>query len=76
MYGTSEPKTVKVDDVEEVSRGDERDNSSMQRRYLCFVQRIADECFNCLSHGVPPYPVYNLCLSGTPGRMIHKRIVA
>ncbi len=44
-----------IDDVEEVSCGDKRDNSSMQRRYFRIIQRVADECLNRLSHGVPPY---------------------
>ena len=44
----------KIDDVEEISRGDERDNSSMERRYFRLIQRAADKCLNCLSHGVLP----------------------
>ena len=44
--------------IEEVSCGDERDHAPMQRRYFRFVERIADVCFNCLSHGVlSPVPV-------------------
>jgi hypothetical protein len=34
----------------------------VERRYFRVVQRVTDESLNCLSHGVSPYPVYNLCL--------------
>ena len=49
----------KVDDVEEVSRGDQRDHFAMQRRYLRFVERVADICLYGLSHGVSlPIPFF------------------
>ena len=41
-----------VDDVEKVSGGDQADDLLMQWRYLCFVQRFANEGFDALSHGV------------------------
>src|SRR5207342_1672774 len=42
----------KIDDVEEVSRGDQRDHSAVERRYFCFVERVADVCLYGLSHGL------------------------
>ena len=44
-----------IDDVEEISGGDQRDDLDVQRRDFCIVERIADEAFNGLSHGVSPY---------------------
>src|SRR5262245_13751262 len=41
-----------VDDVEEISRGDECNDSAVQRRYLCLVERVADVCLYGLSHGL------------------------
>ena len=43
-----------IDDVEEVTGGDERDHLDMQRRYFRIVQRVTDESLNGLSHGVLP----------------------
>ncbi len=42
----------KVDDVEEVSRGDQRDHFAVERRYLCVVERVADVRLYGLSHGL------------------------
>jgi hypothetical protein len=52
----------KIDNIEEISSGYEPDNSPMKRRYFRIVQRGTDESLNCLSHGISPCPVYNLCL--------------
>ncbi len=43
-----------IDDVAEISRGDERDDPLMQRRNLGLVQRIVDEAFYGLCHPSPP----------------------
>ena len=74
--GNERAEDGEVDDVEEISRGDQRDNPSMQRRYFCFVQRFADKSLNGLSHGVFPLSHLYFVLIGHPIRMIHNRIVA
>jgi hypothetical protein len=43
-----------IDDIEEISRGDERDNSPMKRRYFRLIQSAANECLDCLGHVVLP----------------------
>ena len=43
-----------VDDVEEVTGGDECDHLDVEWRYFRIVQRVADESLNCLSHGEFP----------------------
>ncbi len=43
-----------IDDVEEVTGGDQRDHLDMERRYFRVVQRVTDKSLNCLSHGVVP----------------------
>ena len=49
-----------VDDVEEISRGDQRDDFDVQRRYFRVVERRADKALDGLSHGMPS-PCRPLC---------------
>src|SRR5262249_57930099 len=45
-----------VDDVEEISRGDECNDSAVQRRYLCLLDRLPDLYFYSLIHA-PSLPI-------------------
>src|SRR6478752_4303056 len=64
----------KVDDVEEISRGDECDDSAVQRRYLCLVERVADVCLYGLSHGLS-LPIAAFAGTQQPIRMSHNLII-
>ena len=58
MYGTSEPKIVKSMTSKKYPAAISPTTLAMQRRYLRVVQRVADKCLDCLSHGVSlPMPV-------------------
>ena len=54
MSGISDPSTIRVDDVEEVTGGDQCDHFDVERRNFRVVQCFADECLYGLSHGVLP----------------------
>ncbi len=52
--GSSAPQTVKSMTSKKYPAAMSAITLTMQRRYFCIVQRVADESLNCLSHGEFP----------------------
>ena len=54
MSGISEPNTIKSMTSKKYPAAISAITLTMERRYFRVVQRVADKCLNCLSHGVSP----------------------